>query len=57
MAEFEAELAEQEGEDQDETKGEAKDKKDEAWLNSDRDYHYDEVWDQIKCNGIYYADD
>lgn len=45
MAEFEAELAEQEGEDQDEKKGDVKEKKDEAWLNSDRDYHYDEVCD------------
>lgn len=43
MAEFEAELAEQDGTD---TTGAAEEKKqggEEAWLNSDRDYQYEEV--------------
>lgn len=50
MAEFEAELAEQQGGDDDDTAKDdsTKASNEETWLKSDRDYTYDEVSDPQK---------
>lgn len=49
MAEFEAELAEQQGGDDDDTTKDdsTKASNEETWLKSDRDYTYDEVSDAV----------
>ncbi|CDH58493.1 translation initiation factor [Lichtheimia corymbifera JMRC:FSU:9682] len=47
MAEFEAELAEQDGTDTTSTAEEKKQGGEEAWLNSDRDYQYEELLGRV----------